>query len=80
MEIAHKRGIPVLAGGIMSSFAPDTLIKEESIDKTDPIDDDKFQTKDDLKSEITRHFEKVLNGIRIRGVEKTNNENTEPEN
>lgn len=29
---AHGRGIPVLAGGIMASFAPEVLAKEESID------------------------------------------------
>ena len=30
MRETHQRGIPVLAGGIMASFAPDELIQDES--------------------------------------------------
>ena len=32
MHETHARGVPVIAGGILASFAPEDLIKEEAID------------------------------------------------
>ena len=32
MREAHRRGIPVIAGGIMATFAPEVVAKEESVD------------------------------------------------
>lgn len=73
-----EKVVPDYADPMMGLFDDDIDgLEEASINKSEPIDDDEFQTKDDLKSEITKHFENVLNGIRVRAVEKKEDENIE---
>lgn len=74
-----EKVVPDYTDPMMGLFDDDNENAEKELaGKAEPMDDDEFQTKDDLKSELTKHFETVLNGIRVRAIEKKEDDEIEP--
>lgn len=61
-----ERVVPDYIDPMMGLFE-DEDNEESDADEVEDTEEDEFQTKDDLKFEITKHFESALNRIRVKG-------------